>query len=195
MRISLALAFICSLLVMAPVQVMAWLVFDRDAILAGQVWRLWTGHLVHLSWQHALTDITVLFVVTLILAHHKGSRVVALALLVGAPLISLGLLLAVADLRVYAGASGIAMMLGVAAGCMLWRADHRLRWVIAVLAFVVLGKLLMDASSSGLGFSTLPAGVEIAWQAHAIGACLGWLLGMKRISFGLLFEPSVSTEQ
>ena len=179
MRIPLALAGVCGLLVVAPGEITAWLVFDRDAILAGEAWRLWTGHLVHFSWLHALTDVMVLFVVSHILAHHTGSRVVVLALLAGAPFISLGLLLAVPDLRVYAGASGIAMMIGVAVGCVLWCTDHRLRGVIGVLALVALIKLLMDANSSGLVHSTLPAGVQIAWQAHAIGACLGWLLAQN----------------
>jgi len=179
MRMPLALAGVCGLLVVAPGEITAWLVFDRDAILAGEAWRLWTGHLVHFSWQHALTDIMVLFVVTHILMHHTGGRVVALALLVGAPLISLGLLLAVAHLQIYAGASGLAMMMGVAVGCVLWRADDRLRGVIGVLALVVLIKLFMDANSGGLGFSTLPAGVQVAWQAHVIGACLGWLLAQN----------------
>ena len=38
----------------------AWLAFDRQAILAGQVWRLWSGHLVHYSLHHALLDSSVL---------------------------------------------------------------------------------------------------------------------------------------
>ena len=182
MRMPLVQAGMCGLLAVAPSEMTAWLVFDRDAIWAGEIWRLWTGHLVHFSWQHALADIMVLFVVTHILVHHTSNRVVALALLVGAPLISLGLLLVAADLRVYAGASGLAMMLGVAVGCVLWRADYRLRGMVGGLGLIVLIKLLIDANSSGFGFSTLPAGVQVAWQAHAIGACLGWLLAQRFVT-------------
>lgn len=30
--------------------------FEREAIAAGQVWRLWTAHFVHLGWSHALLN-------------------------------------------------------------------------------------------------------------------------------------------
>jgi rhomboid family GlyGly-CTERM serine protease len=32
------------------------LLCDRDAILAGQWWRIWTGHLVHFGWPHFVAD-------------------------------------------------------------------------------------------------------------------------------------------
>jgi rhomboid family GlyGly-CTERM serine protease len=175
MRVSLALVSICSLLAVAPDGVTAWLAFDREAILMGQVWRCWTGHLVHFSLQHALPDIVVLFVATRILETYSGSRAAAWAFFLGAPLISLGLLVAVADLRLYEGASGLATLIGVAAGCQLWRADHRLRGVLGLLAAAVLIKLVLDASGSLPDLTTLPEGVQVAWQAHAIGAILGLL--------------------
>src|SRR5690606_30285485 len=31
--------------------------YEREAIFAGQLWRLLTGHLVHLSWTHLLLNI------------------------------------------------------------------------------------------------------------------------------------------
>ncbi len=180
MRVSLALAAICTLLVIAPSDVTAWLAFDRDAILSGQVWRCWTGHLVHFSLQHALPDIVVLFVVTSVLEYHAGSRVAVLAFLAGAPLISLGLLLAVPDFRLYEGASGIAMLIGVAAGFKLWRADHRLRGIVGLLALIVLIKMFLDSAGLPI-FTTLPAGIQVAWQAHAIGALISLLLALKEL--------------
>ncbi len=32
------------------------LLCDRDAILAGEWWRIWTGHLVHFGWPHFVAD-------------------------------------------------------------------------------------------------------------------------------------------
>lgn len=172
-RVSLALAAIGCLLAAAPDAVVSWLAYDRQAILADQVWRLWTGHLVHFTWQHAVADLTVLFVATAILERLEGWRVAAWGFLAGAPLISLALLLAVPGLQVYEGASGIATMFGVAAGGCLWRAEPRLRGVLALLGIGTLAKLLIDAGGVIPGLTTLPAGIQVVWQAHAVGAILG----------------------
>ena len=43
-----------------PASVLGTLAYKSDAILAGETWRLWTGHLVHFSWKHALADGIVL---------------------------------------------------------------------------------------------------------------------------------------
>lgn len=177
-RVSFALAAICCLLAGAPDSVVGWLAYDRQAILAGQIWRAWTGHLVHFTWQHVVADVTVLFVATAILEHLKGWRAVAWGFLAGALLISLALLLAVPDLHVYEGVSGIATMFGVAAGFCLWPAEPRLRGVIVLLAMGTLVKLLIDAGGVMLGLTTLPAGIQVAWQAHVAGAMLGGVFAL-----------------
>lgn len=177
-RVSLALAAVCGLLAWAPDPAVSWLAYDRQAILTGQVWRAWTGHLVHFSWQHAVADVTVLLVAAAIVERLKGGHAVACGLLAGALLISLALLMAVPDLRVYEGASGIATMFGVMAGYCLWRAEPRLRGVLVLLATATLIKLMIDASGAASGLSALPAGVQVVWQAHAVGAILGGVFAL-----------------
>lgn len=173
LRVSFVLAAICGLLVRAPDQVVSWLAYDRQAILAGEIWRAWTGHCVHFTWQHAVVDVTVLFVAAAIIEGFKGWRATAFGFLAGAPIISLALLLAVPGLHVYEGASGIATMFGVAAGVCLWRSEPRLRVVVVMLAMGTLIKLLADASDVTPRLTTLPPGILVAWQAHAVGAILG----------------------
>ena len=95
--------------------------FDRHAILAGAVWRLWTGHLVHYSIQQALIDLATALIAAIIAAQSFGARRVLAALASGAPLISLGLLLAAPQCLYYRGASGLAVLLAVMAGAGLWR--------------------------------------------------------------------------
>jgi rhomboid family GlyGly-CTERM serine protease len=34
----------------------AWLIYDRSAILSGQLWRMWTGHWIHFSTGHLVCD-------------------------------------------------------------------------------------------------------------------------------------------
>src|SRR5690242_17553463 len=92
------LAAVCAALALAPDGVASGLAFDRQAILAGEIWRLWTGHLVHFSPLHALVDTAVLFLVSGIAVRETGTRSTCLALAAGAPLISLGLLLVAPEL-------------------------------------------------------------------------------------------------
>lgn len=182
LRIALLAASVCGLFAVMPHAVTAWLVFDRDAILAGQVWRLWTAHGVHFSWSHATIDSLTLFAVVWALARHGSVRTVVWALLAGAPLIALGLLLAVPDMRVYAGASGLVMLVAATAGGKLWRDVPRLRGLLGLLAAAAVIRLALDASGVLLPFGTLPDGIRVAWQAHALGLILGGLfaVGVKR---------------
>lgn len=183
LRIALLPALLCGLLAVMPHAVTAWLVFDRDAILDGQIWRLWTGHGVHFSWQHAMTDGLVLFVATWVLACHVGARAVAWIFLAGAPLIALGLLLVVPDLRVYAGASGVVMLVAGAACGRLWRDVPRLRSLLGLLAIAAIIRMILDVDGGLSPLSTLPDGIRVVWQAHALGLILGVLsagrLGMS----------------
>lgn len=173
LRVTLALAAVCCAVAWVPEWTAAGLAYDRHALQGGQLWRAWTGHLVHFGWPHALADGMVLLVAMTIVAHFKGWRVTALTWLAGAPLVSLGLLASVPELQVYRGASGMATMMGTAAACMLWRAEPSSRGMIALLATGVTTKLLLDANGAMLAYTTLPEDVRVVWQAHALGAILG----------------------
>lgn len=156
----------------------AWLEFDRHAILAGQVWRLWTGHLVHYSAQHAVIDLATALVAALIAAQSFGARRILCALALGAPFISIGLLLTAPDCAHYRGASGFAVLLAVMAGFGLWqqaRGSHvaMVRAVLVLLAVALAIKIAAEAHGFPLGASDLPLDVMVAWQAHLLGAVAG----------------------
>ena len=58
------------------------LVFDRDAITHGELWRLVTGHWVHSDLEHAIWDITALLLLGVLFKARLQWRL-PLALLVG----------------------------------------------------------------------------------------------------------------
>ena len=148
--------------------------FDRHALLAGEIWRLWSAHLVHYSWQQALVDGAVVLVAGLVSARAHGMRYVLAALTAGAPFISIGLLLAAPDCLYYRGASGLAVMLAVMAGAALWpRAGNLSRMVLALMALSLAAKIAAEALLLAHGWSDLPADVVISWQAHLLGALAG----------------------
>lgn len=169
-------ALACVALALLPDAVASQLAYDRGAILSGALWRLWSGHFVHFSLPHALGDALVMFSMGSLLEPVIGTRRLVLALGLGAPLISLGLLAVASALGEYRGGSGLAVMLAVGAGRLLWRESARWKTAIAVVAAAFAAKTVCEAGGVSFDATTLPDGVAVAWQAHALGAVLGALV-------------------
>jgi rhomboid family GlyGly-CTERM serine protease len=157
--------------------------FARGEIAHGQVWRLWTGHLVYFSTWHALADLAALVTVAALAFLALDSHRVWLGLLLGAPLVSLGLFWLVPDMTSYRGSSALSYLLGTAAGIELWRARPDWRAAVAIVASLAAAKVLLEAVGASETVSSLPNGVQVAWQAHLLGAlaaiagtaCWRWL--------------------
>lgn len=175
-RASLLLALACVALALLPEGLSAALAFERAALLDGQWWRLWSGHLVHFGPQHALSDAAVVFACGAFLERRTGARRLVLHLLLAAPLISIVLLLAAPAMSEYRGASSMATML--AGGCAIVL-HARPRWRPAVLAGAAAFGLwtLAQALGAGASLAGLPEGIGVAWQAHLAGAACALLLG------------------
>lgn len=148
--------------------------FDRHAILAGELWRLWTCHLVHYSTQHALIDYATALAAAAIAGPLLGWRRLAGSLLAAAPLIAASLLIVAPDCLYYRGASGLAVMLVTLATGALWpRATRPARAVLALLAVALLAKIAAEAGGHAAAWAGLPDDVRVAWQAHLLGAIAG----------------------
>jgi len=182
---SVVLAGMCVGLSLAPDWLTHGLALDRAAVGAGEWWRLWTAHIVHFSARHALFDASVILLLGRIAENFLGKRLVMATLLLGAPLMSVAMLLIVPHMMDYRGASGLATLLGVMAGVGLWRSRPELRAPIAFLGMLFLAKVASDAFGAPMTLTSLPTGVAIAWQAHALGIALGLLIGnWERIADG-----------
>jgi rhomboid family GlyGly-CTERM serine protease len=172
MRIGLPLLLVCAVLFLAPDSVGAWLSFDRQACFGGEVWRLWSGHLVHFSAAHAMADLAVLIAAAAIAEHEIGARRTAFVLFAGAPLISLGLALLLPDLAIYRGSSALSILLGSIGGALIWHRAPRMRPALWCIGAVVIVKIVIDAVGWLPGLSSVPDGIRVAWQAHAMAAIL-----------------------
>jgi len=84
----------------------AWMQFDRASILRGEIWRLFTGHLVHWSAEHFYLDALV-FIAQGIVFEPKIGRSYARALCIAGGVIALALLLFKPDMTAYRGISGL----------------------------------------------------------------------------------------
>lgn len=144
------------------------LVLDRGMLAAGQAWRLWTGHLVHVDAAHAALNLAALAILAAFAARMRQLGPLLLASLLLMPGISLGLLLTSPELQWYAGLSGL--LHGWAAWLLVRRGDR-----VALAGLLVLGlKLAWEA----LPENTVHAGVPVAIRAHQLGAAGGLLLAL-----------------
>jgi len=83
------------------------LIYDREAIFHGEVWRLLTGHLIHLSAGHLFYDMVFLSIVGWIIEAGRYAYYRQLCIF-SALIIGLALLLFEPDMYFYGGMSGIA---------------------------------------------------------------------------------------
>lgn len=148
--------------------------YDRHALLAGELWRLWTCHLVHYGPQHALIDLATATAAGAVALPALGWRRLSIILALAAPLISAGLLLFAPDCLYYRGASGIAVLLVVLAAGTLWpSAGRRARIALGLLALGLAAKIATEAGGHATNWSELPPGLLVVWQAHILGAFFG----------------------
>jgi len=120
------------------------MVYDRSAILGGELWRLITGHWVHFSASHLVYDGLVVGV-TGWLIESRGYRYFALLCLLSALTISLAMWVLLPDMAVYGGLSGIAMASTVYLALHGWREGGPERGLWLAILVLCVGKLAMDA--------------------------------------------------
>lgn len=149
-----------------------WMAYDRTDILAGEWWRLWTGHFSHFTSMHALMNGVLLLLLSLTL-HEIYTRGFVLALaFIGPVAISILLALLVPEMIIYRGASALASLFMALLIC---HAFYHMRGksvlILYVLIFAWLLKLVLE--SQGVSVTDLPYPIHVAWQAHLAGILIG----------------------
>jgi rhomboid family GlyGly-CTERM serine protease len=145
------------------------LLYERRAILGGQVWRFVTGHLVHTNWAHVGLNLVVAAAILLALGRYlKRPGLPFLICLVG---VSTGLLVLAPDVRWYVGLSGT--LHGMLA-CGAIRAARRTRqpiwWVVLAL---LAAKVAWEQLRGAHGSLEEIIGARVIVQAHLWGAVSG----------------------
>ena len=138
------------------------------AVAQGEVWRLWTGHVVHYGFRHLLTN-AIAIAVPLSLVPHRSRRSILLSLAFLAPMISLALVMG-AHFDEYRGASALALAVWVASALSLLRAQaSNDRHTGAALIVLTIGKLAFETAGAGhLWTEVAPLPL-----AHVAGAAAG----------------------
>jgi len=147
-----------------------WLRFDRAGIGAGEVWRLASGHFVHLGVSHTLLNIAGLVLVWILVGAEYSLGQWLLILAASIASIDLGLWFLTPGLQWYVGLSGLLhglLAAGVIAGIAQRRAEA---WFIAV---AVAGKLVFEQWVGPLPGSEATSGGAVVVDAHLYGVIGG----------------------
>lgn len=150
--------------------------FQRPEILAGEWWRLLTGHLTHGSLTHLVWDVALFLLLGIQAERRFGARY-PLLLAGSAVAISLGLLVFLPGLEWYCGLSGIDTALFgalvAADGRRAWREGDRT--ILALNALWVAGLGLKIAYEYGTGQMLFvhTEGLPPIPAAHLLGAAAG----------------------
>lgn len=146
--------------------------YDRAAILDGQVWRLLSGHLVHLGASHLVMNLVALALIWVLAGRLFTAWQWVLIAVICALGVGGGLLAFNTDLAWYVGLSGVLHGFLVA-GCLAdLRSGHRNAWLLLALVWA---KLIWEQIAGPLPGSELGAGGAVVVDAHLYGALSGIL--------------------
>ncbi|HEV2703052.1 MAG TPA: rhombosortase [Steroidobacteraceae bacterium] len=146
--------------------------YDRAALAGGQWWRLITGHVIHLGFEHALLDAAGLVLIWALFARDYSLR--AWVLIIGLSVIGIdaGLWLLSSTTEWYVGSSGVLHGALAAGTCAHLRRREPDGWVLALF---LVAKLVYEQSQGAL---PLTAGGAVIVDAHLYGAASGALAAL-----------------
>lgn len=158
------------------------LVYDREGLAGGELWRLLTGHLVHFSAAHLVNNLVVL-VPDVWLVETRYTKDAGPLLLAAASAVAIAVFAGAPEIRQFGGASGISLAFLVYACLRGLHENRRWRLVCAALLAIVCAKLaaeffwswgLLDWETNG---NFMPVRLS-----HLVGTATGAALYLWRVA-------------
>ena len=147
--------------------------WDRQGLARGEIWRLVTGHLVHLDARHALLNVLGLLLVAALWRRTFSAAQWCVIVLAGLVAIDAGLWFLDPGLQWYVGASGV-LHAAMAAGITREAAGgDRLALALAVAGLVKLGW-----ERFGGPWPWMSEGLAVVTSAHLYGVAAGAIAGL-----------------
>ena len=147
-----------------------WLQYDRVAILDAEIWRLISGHLVHLGLGHYVLNAFGLILVWLLVGMHFTSRQWLVVTAVAIAGVNTGLWIFNAQMVWYVGMSGFLHGLLAAGIVKGFQTAPREALIVGI---VVLSKIVYEQLMGPLPGSEQSAGGNVVVDAHLYGALAG----------------------
>ncbi len=162
----------------------SWLVYDRSAILSGQIWRMFTGHWVHFSTSHLVYDSLALGVAGWIIESQKLPHFGWLCLL--APwLISAILLVFEPQMKLFGGLSALATTAIVYLALFGLHDNAPWRWICLTTLLGITGKIIFEMTTGRMIFANTGNVLEtVSVAGHISGALIALLFYAGSNIFG-----------
>lgn len=150
--------------------------YERDGVLAGEFWRLITGHLVHGDAAHLGWNAFGVLLVWFLFGREYAPFQWLLILLASTASTDLGFLALEPGLEWYVGFSGL-LHGCMAAGLVAWWRDSR-DWLAWLVALLFAAKLAWEHAVGPLPFTGGAISLPVVHEAHTYGAVGGALAGL-----------------
>ena len=172
------LLMLIAIAIFAVPKVASFLIYDREAILSGEIWRLITGNLVHFTPAHLLFDLTAIGVAGWIIETRGYPHFWGLAGL-SACSVGAGLLVGMPEVSQYGGLSGVAIGMTVYASLCGMRENGLWQRVCTALFLLIIVKVALEFLT-GQSLSTAMANTPFipVPLSHAMGVLAGSLVAL-----------------
>lgn len=153
----------------------SWLVYNRSAILSGEIWRMFTGQWVHFSTSHLAFDVMALGIAGWIIENQKLPHFGWLCLLTPW-LISAVLLLFEPQMKVFGGLSALATTAIVYLALFGLHDAAPWRWICLITLLGIVGKIIFEMTTGRMMFmNTGNIPVTVCVASHISGAIIALL--------------------
>lgn len=181
---AMIVSMLCILVQWQAESLYAVLRYERDAVLAGQWWRLWTNGLCHLGWSHLWLNLATLGIIIALFfeSMSRASQLTLYGVTFGA--VGVGVLAFNPEITGYVGISGALQGLLLVGATLAWRDGERVRPIAVWLYLAV--KLGFEQSHGALPTSSWLTHGMVAVDAHFYGFLGGlFWLGMAALALGV----------
>ena len=147
------------------------LLFDRDALARGELWRVWTGHLVHFGWPHFVAD-AGLFVILGWLLQPQHALFNRIALVVMPVFISAVIYWCDPTMTRYGGLSAVNLGLLLFLAAQGWQRNWT-DWFWPTVLLIYIGEVIFEIHQGGRGGGMIKfddPGIHVATSAHLASA-------------------------
>jgi rhomboid family GlyGly-CTERM serine protease len=179
---SLLLSLAAAVIFVCP-SLAARLEYDRTALAAGEIWRLFSGHWVHYGFDHFFWSVLAFGFLAAACERRSRPRLFV-CVTVSALVISLSVRFGLSSIRAYRGLSGIDSALVVLLFMELWSEANRsgrLKQIVipaACLTAFVCKVSFEFATGDTIFVKSLGSGMVGVPLAHVTGAAVGFLVGL-----------------